>query len=121
MNDATKYLIYAREKGFKDAYIVTQSEINNASSPLVSLQSGTGPIPGNKVYTIQISASKEKQNMNQFKAIDGVKELVSEDGYYRYVCGEYNSFTQAKTALITVQESGFKKAFVRELNSPDNK
>ncbi|TAL58895.1 MAG: hypothetical protein EPN88_17920, partial [Bacteroidetes bacterium] len=121
MNDASKYLLYAKEKGFKEAYIVRQSEINNASTSLVNSESGTGQIIGKKVYTIQILASKEKLNMSQIKGIDGVKELHSDDGYYRYVYGEYSSLTQAKASLVTVQESGYKKAFVRELNLPVNK
>ena len=117
-NDASKYLSYAKENGFKDAYIVNQYEINNASKSLITAERESRQITGKIVYTIQLKASRQPLNMNQFKGIDGVREIASDDGYYRYVYGEYNTLTKAKAALVPFHESGFKNAFILELNLP---
>ncbi|MCX6325928.1 MAG: OmpA family protein [Bacteroidia bacterium] len=114
--DAIKYLAYAKENGFKDAFIVNQYIIDNASESLINSETESRQIAGKIVYTIQLKAAREPLNMNQFKGIDGVREIASEDGYYRYVYGEYSSFTKAKDALVPFNESGFKEAFIRELN-----
>jgi len=114
-NDASKYLEYAKGQGFKDAFIVTQYEINDKSKSLIGEVQNINLI-SKKIYTIQLKASLKPLNMNQFKEIDGVREVASDDGYLRYIYGEYNSFTKAKAALLSIQESGFRNAFIREVN-----
>jgi outer membrane protein OmpA-like peptidoglycan-associated protein/tetratricopeptide (TPR) repeat protein len=111
-NDASKYLVYAKEKGFKDAYIVNQYEINKASKSLMN------PVSDNRkiIYIIQLKATREPTNIDQFKGIDGVREIACDDGFYRYIYGEYNSFTKAKAALAPFLKLGYRDAFVRELN-----
>ncbi len=115
-NDASKYLAYAGEKGFRDAYIVTQYEINSASKFLTDPNARTSLTSDIKIYTIQIKATKRPMNISLFKGIKGVREIVFNDGYYRYVCGEYTSRSEAKAALSNLKKSGYKDAFIRELN-----
>lgn len=115
-NDVSKYLSYAREKGFKDSYIVTQYEINTVSKSLVNPDSEIRQITGKILYTIQLKAARQPINMNLFKGIDGVREIASADGYYRYVFGEFSSYKKAKAAIVTFHESGYKDAFIRDLN-----
>jgi outer membrane protein OmpA-like peptidoglycan-associated protein/tetratricopeptide (TPR) repeat protein len=111
--DALKYLVYAQEKGFKDAYIVTQYEINNTSKTLMEpeLKSRKISVTG---YTIQLKSSKQQLSMNMFKDVAGVKEIASSDGYYRYIYGDYKSYIKAKEELTKIHESGFKDAFIRD-------
>jgi cell division protein FtsN len=59
--------------------------------------------------------------MNQFKGVEGVSEIYSNDGYYRYVHGNFSSFSKAKAELIRMQDSGFTNAFIRDLNSITDK
>jgi hypothetical protein len=59
--------------------------------------------------------------MKEFKGIEGVREIVSEDGYYRYITGAYNSFINAKKELTRIIDSGYKDAFIRDLNLLINK
>jgi predicted CXXCH cytochrome family protein len=73
--------------------------------------------PVKTVYTIQLLASKTHVNMSRFKGINGVREIVSPDGYFRYVCGEYNATVNANSDLVHFHETGYKNAFIRELNS----
>jgi outer membrane protein OmpA-like peptidoglycan-associated protein len=114
--DVSKYLGYVKEKGFQDAYIVNQYEINSLSKSLINPDSGIRQITGRITYTIQLKAAIERINLKIFKGIEGVREIASVDGYYRYVYGEYSSFTKAKAELVKFQESGYKDAFIRELN-----
>jgi hypothetical protein len=115
--DATQYLEYVKEKGFNDAYIVNQYDIISAAkeaaraTPIVSSKTN-----GNKIYTIQLKAARSPVNMRLFKDYKDVREIYSDDGYYRYVTGEYTQFSKAKEALATIQEAGFADSFIRELN-----
>jgi len=121
-NDALKYLLYAKDKGFNDAYIVSQYEINSESRTLIdSKATNRQEAPGKTVYTIQLKAARQPIKIKEFKGIEGVREIFSEDGYYRYVTGEFTSFKKAKTALAPFIKSGYKDAFIRELNLLINK
>jgi len=113
-NDAGRYLSYAREKGFKDAYIVTQYEINSLSKSLVNPVSETRPVNISKGYTIQLKAARRPVSMKTFRDVVGVREVYSPDGYYRYLCGEYRSMSKAKEELVTIKAAGFQDAFIRD-------
>ena len=115
-SDAESYLKFAGEKGFKEAYIVIQYEIQEQprqliNQPEVGRRSGVG-----KIYIIQLSASRTPLNINQFKVQEKVKEIKGNDGYYRYVFGEFEGFLKAKTALDDIQKAGYKDAFIKEYN-----
>jgi len=115
-SDAESYLKFAGEKGFKDAYIVNQYEIQEQprqlmNQPEAGRRSGVG-----KIYIIQLRASKTPLNISQFKVQEKVKEIKGNDGYYRYVFGEFEGFLKAKTALDDIQKAGYKDAFIKEYN-----
>jgi outer membrane protein OmpA-like peptidoglycan-associated protein len=113
-NDAESYLKFAREKGFRDGYIVNQNEIQEPPRQLIN-QSETGRRSGEiKIYTIQLRASKTPLNINSFKVGEKIREILGNDGYYRYVTGEFEGFSKAKTALENLQKSGYKDAFIKE-------
>jgi predicted CXXCH cytochrome family protein len=84
-------------------------------------ESESSRVAGKVAYVIQLMAAQEHLKMSRFKGIDGVREINSEDGYYRYVYGEYSSSAKAKTDLTRIQESGFKNAFVKKMSSLNNK
>jgi len=116
-SDATRFLSYVREKGFKDAYIINHYELGNISVEAVKLKlSGLTAPSGSGIYTIQIKASLSPLNMNLFNDIRDVREVYGEDGYYRYLAGEYQSIADARKELQSIQKAGFGEAFVRELN-----
>jgi hypothetical protein len=119
--DAIKYLAYAKGKGYHDAYIINHYDLNKVTKEaarLIPVVSGT---PGSKIYTIQVKASINSLNMRLFRDIRDIRELFSEDGYYRYISGEYNQLSKAKEALMTIRNAGFSDAFIRELNLLINK
>jgi outer membrane protein OmpA-like peptidoglycan-associated protein len=113
--DAEKYLDYVKSRGFKDAYIVNHIDLNSGSQSVETSGPGIVQATGPKVYTIQLKAARSHEDMNVFKGIEGVREISGNDGYYRYVTGEYTSLSKAKEALNLLQEAGFKDAFIREL------
>ncbi len=115
-SDAESYLRLAREKGFKDGYIVNQYEMQEPPGKLMNLSNGGRRSGVTKIYIIQLKASKTPLNINQFRIPEKVKEIKGNDGYYRYVFGEFEGFSKAKTALENIQKSGYKDAFIKEYN-----
>lgn len=78
-------------------------------------------VTANVFYTIQLNAAKERLNMNKYKSINGVREIKSSDGYYRYIYGDYSSISKAKPDLELIHNSGFRDAFIKELKISERK
>jgi outer membrane protein OmpA-like peptidoglycan-associated protein len=112
--DARKYINYARNNGFPDAYFVTQYEINSLSTSLINPKSETRPVIGGNGFTVQLKAARKPINMKTFAQITGVREVFSIDGYYRYLCGEFNSISKAREELETLKAAGYTDAFIRD-------
>lgn len=68
-----------------------------------------------KKYTIQIFALKNPKPIEYFADLVGVKMHVSEDGWYRYYVGEFNSYKEAKDGLENLKKQGYNP-FIRKLN-----
>ncbi|MBN2863961.1 MAG: SPOR domain-containing protein, partial [Bacteroidales bacterium] len=115
-----KYLAYAQEKGFGNAYIITQYDLNELTKSAEKLIPMVDKSLSSRVYTIQLKASRSQLNMNQFGSIPGIKEIRGNDGYYRYYTGEYNELSKAREALNQIREAGFDTSFVRELSLLQN-
>jgi hypothetical protein len=96
--------------------VVNQYDLNNVTRENAKLTPIVSSKSGKRIYTIQLKAAISPISMGLFRNFQGVKEILSEDGYYRYVMGEYSQFSKAKEALLRVQDAGFKDAFIRELN-----
>jgi hypothetical protein len=115
-SDASEYLDFAREKGFKEAYIVNQYDLNSTLSTPLDLDSKASQTDNKLVYTVQLKAAVKQIEMKEFKGIYGIREIVCDDGYYRYIFGEFNTFKKAQDALAPFLKSGYPDAFVRDLN-----
>lgn len=66
---------------------------------------------GNAEYTIQIKAMKTPVNIKYFNDIQGVKEIIANDGYYKYIYGKYNKIDDARKALKKVKKK-YPDAFI---------
>jgi outer membrane protein OmpA-like peptidoglycan-associated protein len=115
--DAVKYLVHVREMGFKEAYIINQFDLNDEAKTLAKRNIIISLATGKRIYTIQLLAVKTPVSMDLFKELKGVREILDDDGYYKYVLGEYSNMSQAQEAIKPVYEAGFKDAIIRELNS----
>jgi outer membrane protein OmpA-like peptidoglycan-associated protein/tetratricopeptide (TPR) repeat protein len=116
--DALKYLQYARKMGFENAYILNQYELDNESkSNLTSDQKKAVLDKIDKgIFTIQLKATSNPLDIARiFTGIEGVNEIKSSDGLYKFYCGEYASLSKAKEALLTIKKLGYEDAFIRNL------
>jgi hypothetical protein len=115
--DAQKYLAYIKGSGLKNAYIVNQYDLENQTA------TATGQIPKEitrtrKVFTIQLKATRSRLSISTvFPGYEGVKEILADDGLYKYVYGEFPTITQAREQLVSVKKD-FNDAFLREINVP---
>jgi outer membrane protein OmpA-like peptidoglycan-associated protein len=89
---------------------------NNNNTPFdVNNGSDNSNLPANKKYTIQIFALKNQKPVDFFSDLVGVKMHVSDDGWYRYYVGEFNSYDEAKVAVGNLKELGYNP-FIRKLS-----
>jgi len=87
---------------------VTPYDVNNNSNETVE-------VPRNKKYTVQIYALKHQKSIDYFADLVGVKMHVSEDGWYRYYVGEFNSYNEAKVSVDNLKSMGYNP-FIRKLS-----
>ena len=116
--DALKYLGFARDKGFKSAYILNQYDLENESNAILNPDGKNAFLShlDQKKYTIQLGATKNPINADKiFSGLHGVSEIKANDGYYKYYFGEYPTFTGAKDALLIVHKAGYDDAYIRNL------
>ena len=116
--DALKYLGYARDKGFKNAYILNQYDLDNESNAILNPGGKNSFLShlDQKKYTIQLGATRNPINAGKiFSGLHGVSEVKANDGYYKYYYGEYTSVSDAKNALLIVHKEGYDDAYIRNL------
>jgi hypothetical protein len=116
--DALKYLGYARDKGFKSAYILNQYDLENESNAILNPGGKNSFLShlDQKKYTIQLGATRNPINADKiFSGLYGVSEIKANDGYYKYYYGEYPTLTDAKNALLIVHKTGNDDAYIRNL------
>ncbi len=71
--------------------------------------------PEKKRYTIQLMAlTRNFVKPSYFKNLNNVKLVRCNDGYVRYLYGNYPAKYVAKKFLKEVQEKGYPKAFIRD-------
>jgi len=115
--DALKYLDYTKEKGFENAYILNQYDLDFG-------QSGFDPDEMEAVnpeiqqgYTVQVKATMNQLDISLvFDGIEGITEVKANDGFYKYFYGEYRELSKAKEGLQYIKESGYEDAFIRPVN-----
>jgi hypothetical protein len=114
--DAVTYLGYLRENGLNDAYIINQYDLENDTEMNVTESAVGKSSLTRKVFTIQLKATRAPLNIEKiFPGYKGVKEIVADDGFYKYTYGEYPSIADAKDALVEVKKD-YADAFIREIN-----
>jgi outer membrane protein OmpA-like peptidoglycan-associated protein/tetratricopeptide (TPR) repeat protein len=119
-SDAVTYLGYLKGIGLEDAYIINQYDLDNTSQEEDAQIQVYEPAVTRKVYTIQLKATRSPINtLKIFPDYEGVKEIISDDGFYKFVWGEFRSIAEAKEALTEVKKD-FDDAFIREIDVPVN-
>jgi outer membrane protein OmpA-like peptidoglycan-associated protein len=116
--DALKYLQYAREMGFDNAYILNQYELDNESKDNLTADQKKAVLDkiDKGIFTIQLKAINHALDIDRiFSGIEGVNEIKTSDGLYKYYCGKYMSLSKAKEALLAIKKAGYEDAFIRNL------
>ena len=115
--DADKYLAYLRENGFKDAFVISQYDLDkNEGMTITSTSPQEIEAATRRVFTVQLKATRTPLNIEKiFPGYEGVREVAAEDGFYKYYYGEFPSVAQAKEALLKAQKDN-PDAFIREIN-----
>ncbi|UCH14040.1 MAG: PD40 domain-containing protein [Bacteroidales bacterium] len=80
-------------------------------------QPETESIPAHvQLYTIQLMALKNPVRADYFSDMSGIIIQVGNDGFYRYITGQFNGIYEAESGLIRIKSSGYNNAFIRKLN-----
>lgn len=119
-SQAEKLLEKIKAQGYNDAFVVNVNDSRKYSNELISynnvnLKSGyEGPIQ----YFIQVGAFKEKISDSQIETyfnLDNIQELIYNDLTILAI-GEFSKYSDAKTKLELLKESGYPEAFVVAFN-----
>lgn len=116
--DALKYLQYARGMGFENAHILNQYELDNESKTNLTNEQKKAILDkiDKGVFTVQLKATTNALDIERiFTGIEGVSEVRTADGLYKYYVGEYISLSKAKEALLAIKKMGYEDAFIRNL------
>lgn len=115
--DALKQLVRVRQAGFNTAVLVDQKQLDERTRMNLDEkfpgQRTNGHIP---IYTLQLHALMSPLPKAQWPNVPGVREILGQDGYYRYIKGEYKGYAAARKALEDLQRQGFTNAFIKEIN-----
>jgi outer membrane protein OmpA-like peptidoglycan-associated protein len=113
--DALKYLDYARGSGFPNAYVLDQYQLENESKNLGTSDEKKTSIEDKETFTIQLKATRNPINISAiFSEIEGVNEIKTSDGFYKYYYGRFESVTEAREALVSIRKM-YGDAFVKNL------
>ena len=60
-----------------------------------------------------VETSKVKLDHTKFINLKVIRETKGKNDYFRYSVGTFNSFKNAKAALIEIQQKGYPNAFLK--------
>ena len=109
-SEASKALNEIIAKGYQNAKVVDYFYLNKLNKFVV-----TNTVDWPRKFTIQLKAC-DKQVIMDAKFIDGVKEVKTKDGYYRYTYKEFTDLNIANEELKKMVEKGFVDAFIIEIS-----
>jgi outer membrane protein OmpA-like peptidoglycan-associated protein len=105
--DAMLLLNNAIDNGFPEAMIMEQKDledlIRNLSDPIISVSAS---------FTIQIMALRNPVRTDFFRDLGNVTMFSGNDGFHRYVFGDFQYISEAQKELPRIQNMGYKDAFI---------
>jgi len=118
--DALTLMNVVVDAGFPDAKVITNQDYNELVQKSSNFYKSKISENDKKVYSIQLYALKNPNQVPKFKGLKDVNKIQCADGYTRYLWGEYIGKISAKQALNGVIELGFYDAFVVETDKYKN-
>jgi tetratricopeptide (TPR) repeat protein len=71
---------------------------------------------GKLIYTIQVMALKKPVQIDYFNNIPGINVQIGNDGYYRYITGQFDDKAMLMKELSRIKKLGYENAFIRKLD-----
>jgi outer membrane protein OmpA-like peptidoglycan-associated protein len=105
--DALNLLNEVIDSGYPDAYIIEKKSFEN-----VLRNKTAGEKHKSLRYMIQVMALKNPVDIGYFKNLDTVEDVLGQDGFHRYIYGDFDNIIAATEALTVVRKNGYKDAFV---------
>jgi RNA polymerase sigma factor (sigma-70 family) len=104
---AMEYLNEVIDMGYPDAGMLEEDELER----LIASLSKEG-ISVTASFTIQIMALKKPVEVSFFKPLEDVLMYAGQDGFHRYVYGEYDKLSKAMERLPEIKDMGYNDAFI---------
>ncbi len=104
---AMQYLNEVLDAGYPDAGMLEQDELED----LIASLSEEG-IAVTASFTIQIMALKNPVETDYFKPLEGVLMFAGQDGFHRYVYGDFKGIQEAQEKLPSIRAMGYQDAFI---------
>jgi len=114
--DALTLMNQVVDAGFPDAKVINSIEYNELVQKSSNFFKSKMKDNDKTVYTIQLFALKKPIDVASIKKLSDVEQIQSDDGYYRYIWGEFIGKTSARQALEDVMDKGYYDAFIVEFD-----
>lgn len=104
---------YGEIEGLKAAQIEKQRmiDLGYPGAFLVKLENFNKKVEINGEFTIQLESLSEPVNLSRY-TLKGVRELIGNDGKYKYLYGKFSSVDEARKEIKKIQKSGYENAFI---------
>ncbi|MDA3781131.1 MAG: OmpA family protein [Bacteroidales bacterium] len=104
--------------GFDNARIVNNFEIGQMQSPTNKAISNNSNKP---IFTIQLKATKSPADISVFAPLKNIKEILGDDGFYRYIYKEFNNYKNAQKEWNKIINIGYPDAFIVNIDKYKNR
>jgi outer membrane protein OmpA-like peptidoglycan-associated protein len=112
--NAIEFLNEAIETDFPEGRIVTEDEFEYLLQPSVpDLERVKGP------FTIQLLALRNAIPIDNFETPEIIRQIRSSDGFYRYLTGIFDIYSEAQDSLVNFVLKGYTDAFIIPLSRFD--
>ncbi len=113
-SDALELMNLVVDAGFPNAKIISSLEYNELVQKSSNFYKSKMSSTDKQIYTVQLFALKKELESNNYKGLQDVVSIKGEDGYYRYIYGEFIGRMSANQALQDAIEKGYYDAFIVE-------
>jgi hypothetical protein len=123
-NDRLEIIVYYNNKliSMDDAFLLMDNRNESDRKGEISLSDKQIDLILSKIenpnfyYTVQIGIFKNPKNSSFFNCPITIEEHITDVGEYRYTCGKYFTFKEAKAVCKAIRLHGLSNAFISAYN-----
>jgi outer membrane protein OmpA-like peptidoglycan-associated protein len=105
--DAFLLLNNAIDNGFPEAKMMEQKDLEDLIRSL-----SDSILPVSVTFTIQVMALRNPVTADYFRDLGNVTMFSGNDGFHRYIYGDFQNISEAQKELPRIQNMGYKDAFI---------